>query len=457
MIKKILALTLVISTLFSCNEKEEDPIEIGVVNFATDKIIETEAATQPLIINLGINSYYHQGGTVHIDVTGANYGTDYTLSTGSSSFDLEIKPGKLISTFSITTLNNVLVEGSKNLTFTITSATGGLQVGNNNTFQFTILDDDVPTIGTVNFAQANHSIAENSTTPLTVNIDFNQISTFGGTINIAATGSAVFGTHYTIAGQNSSNFSVVVPPYSNSASFTLTPINDSVLTLYKNATFTITGVTGALQFQSPFTTTVSISDDEFVPTPINYVETFEGYTTGSTYLTTLGYTTQNLSTSGITATFGANTNVGNYADVNNVLATSDKGVNLFYNAGSPATGTLGLLDQVLISPVMNGTGNITLSFDLRYGFLSQNNANVKFYYSETYTGGTFDPNQWTEIGSETAQDISNGGVSTSQYKRKTMSISPYQNFRFAIRVSQNISQTNYRTQWRFDNFKVTSN
>lgn len=453
----LLFLTAII-LLVSCS-KDETKSVTGKIKFATADLIEVEGATIPLGINLSIDSYYHKGGTVHIDVTGGNYGSDYTLSSGSSSFEIQVNPGSLLASFSVTTINDNLVEGDVDLVFTITSVSGDLIIGNDSTFNLKILNDDIPSIATANFANPTYQINENDTSVKQIDLAFNQPTSNGGTISISTTGTAIFGTDFSIVGESSATFNIVVPPGASSAQFSIQSIDDAVFENNKEISFTITAVSGGLQFQSPNETTVTIVDNDFVQIPINYVQDFESNNSTPNYLSSvLGFNVLTINqSSNITTLMSLINSAGSFSDVNTVTATSNNGINLNYTAGSPATpGLLGDLDQVLISPIMHGNGNVTVSIDYSNAFTAQNNANVTFYWSQTYIGGAFNLSQWTQIGSDTAAGMVGEGYASNAFKRRTMGIIPTSDFYIAIRVNQNINATNYRTRWRFDNLKVTN-
>jgi hypothetical protein len=454
-VSRILMLALLSLTIFSCIEKEEESDLIGKVSFSTNDLIEVEGATLPLNINLGVDTYRHSGGKVRIEVSGGVYGVDYTLSTGDDSFELDVVKGTQLASFSVTPLNDAVVENNVNLVFTITNVSGGLQQGTDNEFKLTLLNDDNPTIGTVSFTSTAYQFDEQDTANKIIDFTFNQPTTTGGTITIAATGNAVYGSDYTIQNQTSGNFTITVAPLANSAQFVFNSVDDIVADNTKNVTFTITGVTGGLQFQSPNATTVSLIDNDNVLIPINYSETFEA-NTGTNYLTTvLGYQVlTNNQSPNLTTLMSANTAAGLYSNFNNVAMTSDNGINLFHNASTPANpALLGDVDQVLISPNFSANGNVTFSVDYNFGF-PQNNGTVTFYWSETYSSGPFNPAQWTVLGTDNPASMTAAGTVANIYKRRTFSLNPTNNFKFAIRVNQNINATNYRTRWRFDNFKL---
>lgn len=554
---------------FSCDEDEENLNGTGTVNFTIEELLEVENATIPLNIKLGIDSFNHKGGTVDISISGADYGVDYETSSGSADFSLIVASGSLVTSFSLTPIDNDIIDGNLNLTITIVTTTGALALGENTTLQFTILDDDDPLIALVDFESATGVLQENDATNYLINIPFNQATTDGGTITIAASGDAVLDTDYTVVSQSETPFTLTVPAGALSASFEITAIDNAVFEANKTAVFTITEVTGGLATGVTTETAISIQNDDMPPNPVidfditntlthnedvgtvslnfvlsgatsadttielttsgdadasdfkfsgsnvnpysfvipsgstsasvavtivddsdvettetividitsvsggldagvnlqqqtltitdndnvafNYVETFE--TTSD--LPSIGFevfalATQDLPTSKI---FKYNKNAGKYADVNDAAQDSDSGLVLFYSNAQNGNGTI---DNVVITPEMQVTGNVDISVDIAYTQLPQfNNAVVTFYYSETYnTTGTWNESDWTSIGSETAQDLENEGVSVGDYKRKIMSISPSSNFYIAVRANQVIDDTFWKTQWRLDNFKV---
>ena len=150
------------------------------------------------------------------------------------------------------------------------------------------------------------------------------------------------------------------------------------------------------------------------------------------------------------------TSNGNFADVNDFNNSSNNGLNMFYNAGNGTTVTE-LLDNVLVSPLMNASGNMEVIIDNSYAFFNQNSSTITYYWSQTYDGsGTFTEADWNVMGTETAANMNGEGFGNNDFKQQQYNINPTGNFYIAIRVSQTMDASNYRTRWRFDNLKVNS-
>ncbi|AJR04902.1 Calx-beta domain-containing protein [Siansivirga zeaxanthinifaciens] len=554
----------------ACQKDDNDTSGIGKVSFALDKLVEVENATLPLGINIGIDSFNHAGGTVDIEISGATYGTDYTTSTGSASFTIEVGAQNLVSSFSISPVDDEIIESNKVLTITLTNASGNLELGDKTTLTLTLLDNDDPLIALVGFEKATETIDENATTATTITIPFDQESTDGGIISISSTGDAVFGTDYTITGQTAANFDLTVPAGASSISFDIQAVDNTVFEADKLVTFSIAGVTGGLSLGVITETVVTITNDDLPPNPVvefasatssfsegdgavtlnltftsptteaatisvsasgdatigsdytfngnavspyivnvpagvssitlpiniiddtdiesdetivldlaattggldlgvnilqhtvtivendfsapfNYSETFETITNidDAGFQTVL--VTQDLPAGNVTK---HNNKAATYADVNDVSATSDNGMQIFYNTSSDGEG---IIDNMVITPVLEATGSIDVSFDVSYVTgLAKNTAEVTLYWSDTYTGsGSFVASEWNALENITASSLDTEGVSRTGWSRRAHNITTTANFYLAIRIKQTMNATNNVVQWRFDNIKAS--
>ncbi|MDC1265566.1 hypothetical protein N8009_02100 [Flavobacteriaceae bacterium] len=554
----------------SCEEDDENLNEIGNVSFSLDQLTEVENATNALAINMGIDSFNHSGGTIDVVITGGDYGTDYETSSGSANFTLDVAQQSLVSAFSIIPIDNDIIEPNTVLTITLSAVSGALELGENTTLSFTILDNDDPLIAMVGFESETGQTEENSSNPLMINIPFNQATTDGGTITVSSSGDAIYGTDYTVNGQNSENFNVTVPAGATSASFEIQAIDNSDFEANKTVSFSLDDTSGGLSLGVDTQTTITIINDDSPPNPVidfsgsntlaynedtgvitlnfdisqmttedatielttsgsadvgdfnfngstspysfvipsgsttasvditivndediesdetiilditsvlggldaglnlqqqtitiidndnagfNYVETFETVAD----LDAAGFQAFLLPTQDLPASklFKYNMNGGKYADVNDETQSSDTGLVVFYSNTQNGNG---IIDNVVITPQMAISGATDVSVDIAYSQAPQfNNADITFYYSETYNGsGTWTDTDWTVMGTETAASMETDGYATNDYKRKVMSINPASNFYVAVRVNQIIDDTFWKTQWRLDNFKVNN-
>ncbi|MDB9720629.1 hypothetical protein OAE03_02030 [Winogradskyella sp.] len=563
----ILTLTFIVS----CEEDDNALNVTGIVGFTLSELVEIENATSGLTVNVGINDYNHAGGTISVSITGADYGLAYETNEGSADFILDVAPQALVSTFSIIPVDDDLIEDDKVLTITLTSITGALEIGENSTLTFTIIDNDDPLVAIVGFENATAQIQENDSNSTSIIIPFDQATTDGGIITISSSGDAIFGTDYTVIGQTLGDFTINVPGGATSASFDIQAIDNSVFEADKTVTFSISEVSGGLSAGVTTETTITIINDDLPPNPVidfsaanalthnedagtitlnfdlssitSSDATIELTTSGSadasdfnfngstinpySFVIPSGSSTSsidvsivddgdletdktitltissvtggldpgvNLQTQTITITdndnvafdyvetfetvadldeagyeafilpsqdlpdnklFKFNFNATKYADVDDETQTSDTGLVVFYSNTQNGNGQL---DNVVISPQMQTSGNVNVSIDISYTQAPEfNNADVTFYYSETYDGsGTWNDSDWLVMGTETAASMNAEGFNTTEYKRKLMNISLTSSFYMAVRVTQTIDDVFFKTQWRLDNFKVNN-
>jgi hypothetical protein len=559
----------------SCEDDEENLNGIGKVTFAITELVEVENATNPLNINIGIDSFNHAGGTIDISISGGDYGVDYETSEGSSSFTIDVEAQALFSTFSLSPIDDQNIESNLPLTITITGVSGSLELGENTTLTFTIIDNDDPLVALVGFENDTEQIDENQATSESIQLLFNQVTTDGGTISVSSSGDAIYGVDYTVDGQTSGDFLINVPSGSTSTSFAVQPIDNTNFEANKTIIFTLDEVSGGLSLGAETETTITVVNDDASPNPIidfsasntlnyneasgtitlnfdisetttadatielttsgsadtsdfnfsgsnanpytfvipsgsnagsvaitlvddtdtesdetltlditsvtggldaganlqsqtititdndgaapfSYIETFESNDGTNTYLnSTLNY--QNALAN---QTINPNqlidliTNTGSFSDVDDETGSSDNGLNLFYNTGNdPALN--GVIDNVVITPVIQTSGATDISIDGAYAFKNQNAAMVTFYWSQTYDGsGTFNESDWTVMGTESVANMDTEGFGNNSYKRQEFSVSPTADFYVAIRVTGTVDDTNYRLRWRFDNIKA---
>lgn len=576
----MLTLTLIALVFSSC--KEDEPVDItGVVSFAKDALEEIEGATTPLPVNMAIENAGHAGGSIDVEITGGEWGVDYETNTDSSVFTLDVAANSLSTSFTILPIDDEDIEEDLELTITLKAASGSLKLGSKTSMTFTILDNDEPTISMIQFRDGSYSLAEESTTPLVVPVRFDKASTEGGTITVESSGSAVYGTDYSVDGASSETFTLTVAPGDTSASFSVNAIDNSDFAEDKDVLFVLKEVTGGLKIIGQDSTTVTIVNDDApiipvvdfgssiadsldedagiisiplifssalgsaatvdvtvdgastatlgddylldggssAPLTLNFASgatdaTFELSITddmdvdvNETIVLVLGNPTGDLNlgvdktkitvvikdndqstvTIDYLETFESNTGAGNWLDsalqferivhmqtidtskkitLNNVAGkfadpadptmTSDNGLTLFYNSNQDST-LYGEIDNMVITPQLNGTGMIDVGVDLAYALKNNNLALVTFLWSETYTGnGTFNPSDWNVLATETALFMDGEGFGNNAFKRESYSINATQPFYLAVRIQQTVDMTAYRTLWRIDNFRAKS-
>ncbi|QLE02418.1 hypothetical protein HX109_12945 [Galbibacter sp. BG1] len=268
-IRYLFVAIIILILAISCDEDDDNTSGgIAVVNFTFDSLREVENATEPMLVNLGLDNPYHGGGSVAVSIEGGEYGTDYTSNKGSGTFNLEIPANALVGSFTISPVDNENIDGNKELVISIGDAKGNLKVGDKTTLNFEIIDNDNPNIALVEFAEEMVSIDENNVEGTEIVINFDQASTEGGSITIETSGDAVFNTDYEIEGQSSSNFSIPISAGATSASFLVKPLDNDEFDADKKVNFTISEVSGGLELRTAINTEVTIVNDDLPSVPV---------------------------------------------------------------------------------------------------------------------------------------------------------------------------------------------
>ncbi|MAZ28679.1 MAG: hypothetical protein CL868_16580 [Cytophagaceae bacterium] len=462
--KKVLTVTITgVSGSFEMGEEssftltildDEEPL-VAAVGFESQEAVEiSENATQSTQVNLAFDQPSTAGGTIQVSATGdAAYGTDYNVTgADNSDFEITVEPGASSASFEVQAMDNDIFDADKSIAFTITGVSGGLTVGEPKEVMVTIVNDDVPPSPVVDFATATSSYDEDAGT-ITIDFELSGTTSSDAVIEVTASGTAVMDEDYALVPTGGNPYAVVVPAGTAAASLTLDIIDDTQTEEDETILLNIVNVTGGLDTgvnQQEHTVTINAND---AVAPYEYVETFED---GAT-LVDKGYQqvliTQDLPVNQVPDTHNKD---GEYADVDDVTATSNWGVQMFYKTDRDGEGTI---DNAIITPFNDVTGEVQVSYDVSYiTGLAKNTAVVTLYYSETYDGnGNWNDGDWTALETVTAADIDAEGVARKAYSRRNASFMASQGFYIAIRINQVVNAENDAVQWRYDNIKVNNN
>ncbi len=458
---KSLALFALLAIIFSC-EKEEITDTTGTVFFAAGDLFEIENATIPLGITIGISNPAHRGGTIQISITGGVYGKDYETSGDASDFTLEVEPNSLSTTFSIKPVDDDIIEEDQVLGVAISSVGGSLELGDNTSFNFTILDNDVepePEPIAISFDAISTTTSEGSDAIiipiLTSEVLSEDVSV---EVSVGSASTAKAGEDFTLNGEGADVITLVLPAGSDGTTLELAIIDDMEQEEEEVLVLDLGSPPEGFQIGENAQLTYNIQDNDQGPPPFFYLENFEGNDGSPDYLNAvLGYQNvladQTIAAENIISLINSG---GNFADENDINATSDNGLNMFYNSGQDAA-NYGQLDNLVITPLLEGTGMLQVNFDVSYAFKNQNNGEVIFYWSETYDGsGTWNESDWTMMGTETVANMDAEGYGNNAYKRETYTIETTAGFYIAVRVRQVIDGDFYRMRWRVDNIRVAN-
>lgn len=314
--------------------------------------------------------------TASVQVTTSNgsagAGSDYTTTSGTVVF----APGETSHTFAIPILDDATTEASETFTVTLSSPTGGVEIGIPSTATVTIVDNDGA--GRVQFSAAAFQANENAgSAPITVvrtgslaGTASVRFTASGGSATASSDFAAVSGTLSFASGESSKSFAVPI-------------VNDSTAEVDETVNLTLSSPAGAT-LGSPVAAVLTIVDDDnrgtllfspsaYRPSESGGLVTLTVLRSGSTtaaasvrFSTTNGGATAGsdyTSTSG-TLNFAAGQTSQSFTIpiLNDSTAEGDETFNVTLNSpsgavlGTPATATVTIVDD-------DGRGTLQFSAD----------------------------------------------------------------------------------------------
>jgi uncharacterized delta-60 repeat protein len=190
--------------------------------------------------------------------TASGGGTDYTSTTGGT---FTFASGETIKTIPITVINDLISEPSETIFFVLSSPGGGASLGTNVNHVFTITDNDG--LPDVSLPAATASVNENVMGGIyNVVVSLTNPSSANITVDYAtANGTGVAGSDYT-----ATSGTLTFTPGQTVRTVPVTITNDSLYEGNENFTFTISNKSVNSDWGAHQSTTITIVDDETMPT-----------------------------------------------------------------------------------------------------------------------------------------------------------------------------------------------
>lgn len=257
-----LALVAVIGllTLNSCNPDPEPPVEVSFGN-AEQVVVEGNQIT--IAIELARPAI--SAGKVKVQLAGtAAYTEDYNTnpSGNSGSFEVIIEAGVEGGQFTVATVNNEIFKGDLEIDFTLAETQGEFVLGSAKTMKLVIEENESQAVAS--FQTAVASVAEDSSTGLTIQIPFSEPAKGPGSITVSlASANATYTTHYTTLPAATSNTIVLqVPDAATGSSLTIIPKDDSFFHENYVVVIEMTSSTGSVKIGTVNKSTITIQEDE---------------------------------------------------------------------------------------------------------------------------------------------------------------------------------------------------
>jgi hypothetical protein len=232
--EKLLASLAMFSFLWftACN-KNDDPKPPVEIQFTNEMKVVGEAAG-PQTISLTLSKAASKNGSVKLTASPAHASTWANFPS-----TLEITEGNTAVQFTLTPVNNAVLDDARAITFTLSEPTSGFKLGAQTTMTVNITDDEAP-------AQANFSVNSTSTAEdndegveVVLNISAPAPGTGNLTVNFSSD-NAVYTTHFTTVPAATGN--AVLVPFSagqTSVSFKVIPVDNGDVNANRVITFTL--------------------------------------------------------------------------------------------------------------------------------------------------------------------------------------------------------------------------
>jgi hypothetical protein len=256
--------------LTSCGDDETTPPAPVSIEFATTAQTSSESGGA-VTVTVQFSAAANQDGTFMVDITtDADYNTGYTTSPSGSTgtIEIEVAAGQTSAQFTVTPINNTLLDGDKVITFTLSEPSAAFTLGTDTEYELTITDDEGPS--QVNFEVAEASVPENEATGIVVTLPLSSPALDAGSVEVTITSAnATYSTNYTTNPAATNNV-ITLPVATNdeSLSFTVLPVDDVVDNDNYVITFTISNATGAVIIgtNTTYELTIIDNDDEVLKT-----------------------------------------------------------------------------------------------------------------------------------------------------------------------------------------------
>ncbi|HMQ00136.1 MAG TPA: hypothetical protein PKC24_10160 [Cyclobacteriaceae bacterium] len=248
----------------SCSDDQEiaQPAGPVLVQFFQEETMVFENLANHEI-TLVFNKKTAVEGTITLAVT-TDYGDDFTTTpvTENGMLSLPVAAGLTSVSFRINPIDNQLLEGNKQVSFSIHELSDGFMKGERQNALVTIQDDELPAI--VSFANAQASLNESKAEGLEVIINFSGHAFASGLIEIDFNESSALYDELFTTMPEASNGKIMLDVSNGDtyASFMIYPVNNQKLNGHKNILFNINAATGAVKKESDSQLALKLIDDE---------------------------------------------------------------------------------------------------------------------------------------------------------------------------------------------------
>jgi hypothetical protein len=237
------------------------PASPGQVQFSASGYTVNEGAGT---MTISVTRIGGSDGAVSVQYATSNgsavAGQDYVAASGTLTWaagDASVK------VFSVSILNDTLIESNETISFALTNPSGGAVLGSPPSATLTIIDNDVaPANGTLQFAASSYSVNEAAGT---VTIGVARVNGSDGAVSVqyaSSNGSALAGQDYAAV----SGTLAWAAGETSVRTITMPIIDDGLVEAGETVFFALTNPTGGASLGSTARATLTIADNDVVPT-----------------------------------------------------------------------------------------------------------------------------------------------------------------------------------------------
>lgn len=273
---RILLVPALLPLLWSCEDEtstlEKPPIAVSFQ--ATELVIAENSGSRVIALPLGKS--VEEEGEIIINVSSLSDSFVLNPEATDNKLKLFIPKNQNEATFTITPKDNSIINTTSDelITFTISSVSEGLFIGNKESLKLVIADDEIP--ATANFVSATGRVYENSNDGIPVMIALSHVAPGEGSLTISLiSNNGVYGTDFTTVPEAvDGKLDISIEAGVDKISFKLLPLNDNLFNGNRNISIKIDKAEGSISRGQAVTHDFVITDDELATKG-------KGYTTGA--------------------------------------------------------------------------------------------------------------------------------------------------------------------------------
>jgi hypothetical protein len=258
----LIATMAIALSLCSCDHDAEVALRPSVATFSLEAVSFSENDEIQNVI-IALSKPAAQAGSLSVGVESAAL-NHFEISPAPQNgiISIVVPQGSTTVKFTIRSIDNKAIDGTKLVNFTLLDATRGLQIGTRNRFSSTWLDDESP--ARVSFALARTTQFESASAGSVITLTLSHAVPGDGTVGIHfVNDKAAYGRDF-MTHPDAVNNTLVLPVLAGatSISFTIDPLNDALFNADRTVTFTINSVSAVLEKGLQLSHEFTITDDE---------------------------------------------------------------------------------------------------------------------------------------------------------------------------------------------------